>query len=157
MADINAELWIAGDGPRKMEYQELTKSLKLENKIKFLGKLVPSELREITQTADVGLSIEENHGLSYYFSMPNKISDYVQARIPVVVSDFPEMRKVVDEFQFGEKIANYSELGEKINTVLQNGKQFYEDSLNAAAEKYCWEKEEPKITALFKKVKAENF
>lgn len=157
MADIEAELWIAGDGPRKIEYQELTKSLKLENKIRFLGKLVPSKLREITQTADVGLSIEENHGLSYYFSMPNKISDYVQARIPVVVSDFPEMRKVVDEFQVGEKIANYTELGEKINTVLQNGKQFYENSLNSAADKYCWEKEEPKITALFKKVKAENF
>lgn len=148
----NAEFWIAGDGPRKDEYVELTKTLGLENKVKFLGKLVPEKLRIITQKANVGLSIEENNGLSYYFSMPNKISDYIQCRVPVVVSDFPEMRKVVDVFGAGEKIADYSELSEKVNIVLQNGKQFYEDSLDKAATELCWEKEEPKIIALFQKV-----
>ncbi|MCB4236119.1 hypothetical protein LDL59_16630 [Kaistella anthropi] len=65
--------------------------------------MLPEKLREISRKADVGLSIEENNGLSYYFSMPNKVSDYIQARIPVVVSDFPEMRKVVDHFHAGEK------------------------------------------------------
>ncbi|KIA90109.1 glycosyltransferase [Kaistella jeonii] len=148
----NAEFWIAGDGPRKEEYLELTRTLGLENNVKFLGKLFPDVLRTITQKADIGLSIEENNGLSYYFSMPNKISDYIQCRVPVVVSDFPEMRKVVDFFGAGEKIADYSELAEKVSTVLQNGKHFYEDSLNKAAKELCWEKEEPKIVSLFQKV-----
>lgn len=153
MKDIeNAEFWIAGDGPRKDEYAELTKTLGLEDKVKFLGKLVPDELRTITQKADVGLSIEENNGLSYYFSMPNKISDYIQCRVPVVVSDFPEMRKVVDNFGAGEKIRDYSELADKVNLVLQNGKHFYEESLNKAATELCWEKEEPKILSLFQKI-----
>ncbi|MGZ5193491.1 MAG: glycosyltransferase, partial [Kaistella sp.] len=88
-----AELWIAGDGPKKLELVELTKTLGLDHKVKFIGKLMPEKLRTVTQKADVGLSIEENNGLSYYLSMPNKVSDYIQARIPVVVSDFPEMRK----------------------------------------------------------------
>ena len=153
----NAELWIAGDGPKKAEFLALTKNLSLENKVKFLGKLLPEKLREITKKADLGLSIEENNGLSYYFSMPNKVSDYIQARIPVVVSDFPEMRKVIDRFQAGEKIAHHSELAEKVKAVLENGKQFYEDSLNRAAEQLCWENEEPKIIALFRKVVKENF
>jgi glycosyltransferase involved in cell wall biosynthesis len=153
----NAEFWIAGDGPKKAEYLELTKSLNLEDKVKFLGKLHPEKLRKITEKADLGLSIEENRGLSYYLSMPNKISDYIQCRIPVVVSDFPQMRKVVDVFQAGEKIGNYNELVDKINIVLCNGKQFYEDSLNKAAAELCWEKEEPKMIKLFKKVKTENF
>lgn len=153
----NAEFWIAGDGPRKDEYLALTKTLGLEQKVKFLGKLIPNELRAITQKADVGLSIEENNGLSYYFSMPNKISDYIQCRVPVVVSDFPEMRKVVDIFEAGEKITNYSELAEKVNIVLQNGKQFYEDSLKKAANELCWDKEEPKIIALFQKVQTSRF
>ncbi|MBU4538806.1 MAG: glycosyltransferase family 4 protein [Weeksellaceae bacterium] len=153
----NAELWIAGDGPKKAEFLALTKNLSLENKVKFLGKLLPEKLREITKKADVGLSIEENNGLSYYFSMPNKVSDYIQARIPVVVSDFPEMRKVIDRFQTGEKIADHSELAEKVTAVLENGKHFYEDSLNQAAEELCWENEEPKIIDLFRKVVRENF
>ena len=151
----NALFWIAGDGPKKEEYLALTKTLNLDHKIEFLGKLLPDELRIITQKADVGLSIEENNGLSYYFSMPNKISDYIQCRVPVVVSDFPEMRKVVDHFQAGEKIADYAELAEKVNIVLQNGKHIYENSLNKAADELCWEKEKPKLLALFKKVKRE--
>lgn len=148
----NAELWIAGDGPKKEEYLQLTKNLGLGNKIKFLGKITPQKLRSITHQADVGLSIEENNGLSYYFSMPNKISDYIQARIPVVVSDFPEMRKVIDRYGAGEKIENYSQLPEKINAVLQNGKEYYQAYLDYAASELCWEHEVPKIIALFQKV-----
>ena len=157
LAIENAELWIAGDGPKKIEYEIITKTLGLENKVKFLGKLLPKDLREITKKADCGLSIEENNGLSYYYSMPNKVSDYIQARIPVIVSDFPEMRKVIDRFKAGEKISAHSQLAEKIEIVLKNGKPFYEDALNKAATELCWENEEPKLLQLFKKVTDENF
>jgi glycosyltransferase involved in cell wall biosynthesis len=157
MKSIEAELWIAGEGPKKAQFESLTKSLGLEYKIKFLGKLLPTDLRNITKKADVGLSIEENSGLSYYYSMPNKISDYIQARVPVVVSDFPEMRKVVDNLNAGQKITHYSELPEKINKVLQKGKLFYKDNLDKAASELCWENEEPRLLALFKKVSKENF
>lgn len=152
----NAEFWICGDGPKKQEYLSLTKSLGLEEKVKFLGKLVPEDLRKITKTADVGLSIEENNGLSYFYSMPNKVSDYIQARIPVVVSAFPEMSKVVDHFHVGEKINNYDELPSTINSVLLNGKSFYLNHLDKAAAELCWEKEEPKILSLFEKAAREK-
>ena len=150
----NAELWIAGDGPKKKEFQELTKNLGLDDKVKFIGKILPEKLREITQKADLGVSIEENNGLSYYFSMPNKISDYIQARIPVVVSDFPEMRKVADHFKAGEKIRDYNELAEKIQLVLNNGKHSYKDALNHAASQLCWENEENRLLGLFGKIKS---
>ena len=150
----NAELWIAGDGPKKKEFQELTKNLGLDNKVKFIGKILPEKLREITQKADLGVSIEENNGLSYYFSMPNKISDYIQARIPVVVSDFPEMRKVADHFKAGEKIRDYNELAQKIQLVLNNGKHSYKDALDYAASQLCWENEENRLLGLFSKIKS---
>ena len=153
----NAEFWICGDGPKKEEYLALTKTLGLQEKVKFLGKLLPKNLRDITKKADVGLSIEENNGLSYFYSMPNKVSDYIQARVPVVVSNFPEMGKVIDRFQVGEKINSHNELAEKVNIVLERGKIFYEDALNKAATELCWEKEEPKILALFKKVTQKHF
>ncbi len=155
----NAELWIAGKGPKYEEYIELSKQLGVTDKVKFLGKLLPENLREITQKADVGLSIEENNGLSYYYSLPNKISDYIQARVPVVVSSFPEMKKIVEKFKIGETIDNHSvkELSEKINTVLRNGKNYYSDHLNHAASVLCWENEEPKILRLFQQVKEDYF
>jgi glycosyltransferase involved in cell wall biosynthesis len=106
-----AEFHIAGRGPMTDEYKDLVRKLNLENKVKFLGNLSPIELRIITEKADVGLSIEENKGLSYYYSLPNKISDYIQARVPVVVSKFPEMQKIVEKYQVGEFINHHRNSG----------------------------------------------
>lgn len=155
----NAELWIVGDGPKKEDYLQLAKRFDLEEKVKFFGKKSPGELRELTKKADVGLSIEENEGESYYYSLPNKISDYIQAGVPVVVSNFPEMKWVVEHYQVGEIITNHSEteLTEKISSVLNKGKAFYKVNLTTASKELCWENEEPKILGLFEKVRTENF
>lgn len=151
----NAELWIAGGGPMESEFRKIAEDAKVEDKVKFLGKLRPADLREITPKADVGLSIEENKGLSYYYSLPNKISDYIQSRVPVVVSNFPEMTNIVNNFGVGEIIENHSpeHLAEKINLVLKNGKAFYLHNLNVASDELCWENQEDKILKLFSDAK----
>lgn len=151
----NAELWIAGGGPMESEFRKIAEDAKVEDKVKFLGKLRPSDLREITPKADVGLSIEENKGLSYYYSLPNKISDYIQSRVPVVVSNFPEMANIVNNFGVGEIIENHSpeHLVAKINLVLKNGKAFYLHNLNVASDELCWENQEDKILKLFSDAK----
>lgn len=150
---------IAGDGPKRTEYEELVKQEKLENKVEFLGKLIPTELRKITKTADVAVSIEENGGVSYLYSLPNKVSDCIQARVPLVLINFPEMMRVYNQFKVGEIVENHepANLAEKIKTVLKNGREYYQPALERAAEELCWEKEEPKILDLFKKVTDENF
>ena len=150
----NAEFHIAGRGPFLEEYQELTRKLHLENNVKFLGNLHPDDLRKVTEKADVGLSIEENKGLSYYYSLPNKISDYIQARVPVVVSKFPEMQKIVEKYQVGEFISSHEpkHLAEKVNLVLLSGRNFYQPQLEIAANELCWENEAPKILELYEKV-----
>jgi glycosyltransferase involved in cell wall biosynthesis len=150
----NAEFHIAGRGPFLEEYQQLTRNLHLENKVKFLGNLHPDDLRKITEKADVGLSIEENKGLSYYYSLPNKISDYIQARVPVVVSKFPEMQKIVENYHVGEFITSHEpkHLAEKVKTVLEKGRSSYLPQLEIAAQELCWENEEPKLLELFDRV-----
>lgn len=155
----NAILKIAGEGPEKENLQTLTRELNLQNRVMFLGKISPSKLKTITPTADVGVSIEENNGLSYYYSMPNKISDYIQAGIPVVTSHFPEMKRIVEQYRVGECILSHSreELSSKINRVLQNGKHHYKDPLQKAAHHICWENEAPKLLQIIKQVQKENF
>lgn len=155
----NAEFHIAGKGPFFEEYQKLSKNLGLEKKVKFLGNLHPEKLRKITENVDVGLSIEENKGLSYYYSLPNKISDYIQARVPVVVSPFPEMQKIVEKYHVGEFITSHEPklLAEKVKSVLEKGRNFYQPQLEFAAQELCWENEALKILELYEKVTKENF
>ncbi len=147
----DAELWIAGGGPMEKEFRSLAENTGVSAKVKFLGKLVPDDLRTITPLAAVGISVEENNGMSYYYSLPNKISDYIQSRVPVVVSDFPEMKHIVNTFGVGEILSNHSpkHLAEKLNLVLKKGKAPYLHNLNVAAETLCWENEEAEIIGIF--------
>lgn len=149
----NAVLKIAGDGPLKKTYEQLVISEKLQNKVFFLGKLKPENLREVTKTADLGFSLEENNGVSYYYSLPNKVCDYIQSRVPLVMINFPEMQRIKDKFDIGEVVTDHDpETIEKaMNRMLEKGRAFYAQELEKAAEVYCWENEEEKILKLFKK------
>lgn len=150
---------IAGDGPKRTEYETLVKSEKLEHKVQFVGKLIPTELRKLTRTADVAISIEENGGVSYLYSLPNKVGDCIQARVPLVLINFPEMKRIYSKYKVGEMVENHDpkNLAEKIQTVLNNGRAYYRPALDAAAAEYCWEQEEAKILNLFRHVHEENF
>ena len=155
----NAIFKIIGDGPKRKEYEDFVLKNKLENKIQFLGTKSPAELRKITRMADVGLSLEENGGVSYFYSLPNKVSDYIQAKVPLVMINFPEMMRVKKQFNVGEVVENHDakNIAEKIKTVLANGRNFYKEELETAGKTLCWEEEETKIKNLFKRVKVENF
>lgn len=155
----NAILKIAGDGPKKSEYEKLAKNLGLEHCVHFAGRLLPQELRKLTQTANVGLSLEENGGVSYLYSLPNKVCDYIQARVPIVMINFPEMQRIHKDFKIGEMIDNHSPkiIAEHIDKVLDNGREHYLPELDRASKVFCWENEEPKILALYKKIIKDNF
>lgn len=155
----NAVFKIIGDGPKRKEYEQLVEKENLKDQVQFLGKMYPHDMRKVTVTADVGLSLEENGGVSYLYSLPNKVADYIQARVPSVMINFPEMMRIHEEFKVGELTDTHEPkmIAFHINKVLQDGRSYYLDELNRAAESLCWENEEPKILALFTKVLQENF
>ncbi|MDF0719109.1 glycosyltransferase [Kaistella sp. PBT33-4] len=160
MHHINgAKLVIAGDGPMRTQYEKLSVDEGLKDRVHFAGKLHPDDLRKLTRTADVGLSLEENGGVSYLYSLPNKVADYIQSRVPVVMINFPEMMKIYNDFKVGEVVQNHDpeNLAAMIKTVLEKGRSYYQPELEKAAEHLNWENEEHQILALFEKVKKENF
>lgn len=144
---------IAGDGPRKKEYEDLVLKENLQNKVQFLGKLLPEDLREITLTADVGMSIEENGGESYEFSLPNKVLDCIQAKVPLILSPLPEMTNIKNQFDVGEVIKNHhpENIAKAINLILNKGRKNYQSELEKAAKILCWENEEMKLLEVFEK------
>lgn len=144
---------IAGDGPRKKEYEELVIKENLQEKVQFLGKLLPEDLRKITLTADCGMSIEENGGESYFYSLPNKVLDCIQARVPLILSNLPEMQNIRNQFNVGEIIKNHQpeNIAEALTTILNKGRKNYQEELEKASKVLCWENEEIKLLQLFQK------
>lgn len=149
----NVMLKIAGDGPRKKEYEELVIKENLQDKVQFLGKLLPEDLRKITITVDCGMSIEENGGESYFYSLPNKVLDCIQARVPLILSNLPEMQNIKNQFDIGEIIKDHQpeNIAQSIKLILDKGRKNYQPELEKAANILCWENEEVKLLQIFEK------
>jgi glycosyltransferase involved in cell wall biosynthesis len=145
---------IAGDGDEMEHVKHSIKELKLENKVKLLGKLKPAELKEITRQAYIGINLLENRGLSYYYSLGNKTFDYIQAGVPQVVIGFPEYIELNNKYNIGIVIDELSV--EKIESAvnrLMNDKVLYEQlqqNCLKAREELCWENVEPKLLDIYK-------
>lgn len=149
-----AELWLVGDGDLTAQLKQLVEELKLKAKVKFLGRLPISKLSEITCQSDLGISLEEDLGLNYRFSLPNKLFDYIQAGVPVLVSNLPEMRRIVEQFQIGAIAETHQrkDLAEKIKSVLFDVEKntLWKENLKVAAQELCWENEEVILQEIYK-------
>jgi glycosyltransferase involved in cell wall biosynthesis len=148
----NHLLIIAGNGDIYTNLKERSKSKLTENKVHFLGKLLPSELQKITPLADIGLSLEEDLGLNYRYALPNKIFDYIQAEIPILVSNLPEMKQIVIKYKVGEiiKLRTPQALAYQIQTMLKNE---YSESILKAKQELTWDHEKITLQNIFKNLK----
>ena len=139
---------IAGSGDILEDLQQKTIKLKLENQVKFLGKLQPDELIKITPLADIGISLEEDLGLNYRFALPNKIFDYIQAEVPILVSELPEMKQIVFNYKVGEVVSDRKpkELANQITNML---KKDFSIPLKKAKQELVWGAQEEELLSIF--------
>jgi glycosyltransferase involved in cell wall biosynthesis len=96
-----ALLLIIGSGREIETLKRLVVTLGLDDKVWIKGKMPFEELRQFTANADLGVSLDKPLHLNYTLSLPNKLFDYIHAGTPVIVSDLPELRRVVSEYEVG--------------------------------------------------------
>ncbi|MDR2841151.1 MAG: glycosyltransferase [Paludibacter sp.] len=147
-------LAVIGAGDIENDLKAKVKHLHLEDKVHFLGKKTPEELYKFTASAHIGLCLLEDLGLNYHYALPNRIFDYMQAQIPVLATDFPEIEKVVNTYHTGVLINHYEPkyIAEIIDKMLKNpiDKVHFEQP----AKELCWENEEKILLNLINKTDA---
>lgn len=151
----NYYLVIAGSGDLEIEYRKLVIELDLVGRVQFKGRLTYSDLHTVTSNAWLGVSLEEDMGLSYRYALPNKLFDYIQAQIAVLVSDLPEMAKVVNEYGVGivATTRDPKELADMVTNFIENKETREATIFNLfkAHNALTWDKEEPKLLELYQK------
>ncbi len=145
----NAVLFIIGGGDVIDHLHHLVTRFRLSDKIKFFPKMPIDTLFEYTVQAHVGLTLDKDTNINYRFSLPNKLFDYIQARVPVLASPLPELKKLIDTYQIGMTIENHNpkHIAEKINSMLTDDEHYkvWKENLTFAATELCWENEEKKL------------
>ena len=121
--------------------------------IHYYPSVKPNEIIYYSSSADVGVSLIENTCLNYYYCLPNKMWEYLNASLPVLVSNFPEMRNVVEQYRCGwlaEPTAdNIKDSVEKITI-----KDISEKRANVLAAKgrFGWHLEEPTLLNVYREL-----
>jgi glycosyltransferase involved in cell wall biosynthesis len=114
-----------------------------------MGMLLPDQLWNVSMNARVGITIIENEGMNQYFSLPNKFFDYIHAEIPQVAVNFPEYRKLNDQFEVAVLLdeINPEKISEAINNLLNNDVLYERLRKNCimARETLNWQQEEQKL------------
>jgi glycosyltransferase involved in cell wall biosynthesis len=156
MRRVDAVLHIYGDGNLYERIEKLIRDKELEHKIMLKGKLVPEKLQEATRDAYIGINLVEPVGLNQFYSLANKFFDYIQTCTPQVTMNFPEYKKINDEFNVAVLIdtVNEKEIADAINLLLKN--TVLHDTLKtnciAAREILNWQQEEKKLILFYTNV-----
>ena len=156
MTDIDIDLYLVGEGDITTQLKEQTQQLGLECKVKFLGFKKPDELRQITAQAYIGLNLLEQKGLSYYYSLANKFSDYIHAGIPQICINFPEYKRLNDQYHVGLLIDDLDQdtIKAAINTLLADKKKYgeFKENCLVCRRELNWQNEEKKLISLYERL-----
>lgn len=92
---------ILGDGPMERDLAASADASELRGRL-FVHRAVPiADLPDWVGSAAVGVVLFQPTSPNNVLATPNKLFDYLVAGVPVVASDFPEMRRILDEVDGG--------------------------------------------------------
>tara|TARA_B100001250_G_scaffold414603_1_gene454441 strand:- start:925 stop:2058 length:1134 start_codon:yes stop_codon:yes gene_type:complete len=73
----------------------------VSSRIYFLDPVHFLEIPNYCFGAKFGLALIENVCLSYYYSLPTKLFDYIASGVPILASNFPGIKEVVEDNLIG--------------------------------------------------------
>lgn len=154
MQTIPAVLQIYGDGNFMQRVKTLIKNYNLENKVALKGPIPPDELRLITPTAKLGITLFERRGLSNYYSLANRFFDYLHAAIPQLCVNYPAYQAINRQYEVAVLIDDLSpeNIAKEINSLLTDEMLYnrLRENCILARQAFNWQKEETKLLTFYK-------
>jgi glycosyltransferase involved in cell wall biosynthesis len=118
----------------------------VSDRVRFVDPVTPDQVPAVASQADVALVAVEPVCLSYRFALPNKLFEAIQAGVPVLASDLPDMRRVVLEYGIGElfECGRRDEVRDGLTRTLAAENRFAKHTAQAAAQLH-WSNEADRL------------
>jgi glycosyltransferase involved in cell wall biosynthesis len=149
---------LLGNGPLAADLAEAAKAPAYRDRLYVVPAVPMTEVAAWLADADVGVipfqAVDRNNVLG----TPNKLFEYMAAGVPVVVSDFPEMRRIVAEIGAGLAVdtTDPRRLAGAIADLLAEPpaarKERRARERAAAETAYNWEAQARKLTAIYERL-----
>ncbi len=150
LENIELDLYLV-EAPRQKRYLRFLKQLasKYEN-VRIMEPVKPEDIARNLNSYDVGLIVIAASNFSLKHGLPNKLFDYVQARIMTICGPSPDMAEVVNQHHLGYVLDTYEpkELREYIKNLTQEAIVEFKTKADSAAKVLNQEHEGKKLRAL---------
>lgn len=154
MEKIDAILVLAGVFDSN-DFKKKLKTMDAYSKVEYRGRLTRQEICKLYQAASVGMSTMLDMGQYYHIdTLATKTYEYMAMGVPVVLSDTPYAKKVLEQYPFGIAVngAVPDEIAVAVNYLLnhpEQAKKMGEAGRCAIKERFHWEKEAEKLKKLY--------
>lgn len=124
-------------------FRDQARRLGVANRVRHLNLVPPDELILRTAQHDVGLALEPGSSPNNMIAVSNKFFTYLLGGIPIVATDTPGQRPVVDDLS---EVARSYAPGDMDGftgaaSALLDATGLRQEALRAARDRYCWDVE----------------
>lgn len=143
--ELKSHVVFVGYGDLSAKIKEL--SLSTAN-IHYHNPVPHEDVVALVSNADYGFCLVENVSLSDYYCLPNKLFEYTFAGLPILASDFPEMKKVILKYNLG-KICDNS-----VNSIVNIVKELEQNTklaIDSDLSELSWQKQSERLLSLYLK------
>lgn len=153
--DIYSVVLGNGDKTYLNYLEEYAERLGIRKRVLFHEAVSIEELKDYLGSVDVGMIVSPPITKSYYFGLPNKFFENIQAETPVIVSELPEMVNLVEQFGLG-LVADTKNIDIIVESIcrLRDNKELYSSiktNLIRAKQVLNWENEKNVLKNAFAK------
>ncbi len=140
---------LVGYGPQLETVSMLARADGTSERLHVLEPVSPWDVPHFIRTATVGVTLLDDSCLNHRYALPNKLFDYFAAGLPVVASDLPEIRDVLNRFGAGRTtLAGADALGRTILEAIQDSGRLGAGS-RAASIEMTWQAVETDFCSAF--------
>ncbi|MFT6715981.1 MAG: hypothetical protein ACJA0Q_000610 [Saprospiraceae bacterium] len=116
-------------------HRELEKECDKRNNVKMIKPVPMKDIVSFISKFDVGLYILKPTNYNNMMALPNKIFEFIQARLIVAIGPSPEMARLVRENEIGIVAQDFSAemMAKSIKLITEDKYRFYSDNVNVVA------------------------
>ncbi|ODR97396.1 hypothetical protein AUC69_12350 [Methyloceanibacter superfactus] len=133
--------------------KQTAQALGMSDRLHIVPPVSPAMVVSFISSGDISLVPIQNVCLSYYYCLPNKLLESAIARLPVVVSNLPELKRFVEISESGVVMDETDPRGiaRAIHDAYENRDRLRPDAnrLRHAEEIYGWQRQKEALMALY--------
>lgn len=146
-------LVVLGDGLLLHSLQKMSQQQGLVGRVYFHAAVPQSALLELTAAADAGVIPYQATCLNNHYCTPNKLFEFIAAGLPILATDLPEIRKMVQEQNIGlvGDTGSPKNLAALIDDFFSDEQRFatWKARVSVVRQLICWEQEEKKLVEIY--------